>query len=492
MNIAISLSVVVLLTVQIAAVRVSQTGRKESIDPRVRIADGLKLPTEYDVSDMASTRPAANFDFIAWGSEFEARTFEQPVDHLNAYHQQAQHMNSSFTTFKQRYWINFKAWKGAAARAPIFIIISPYGGFSSYAYGTVGQLARDMGAMVVQIEGRFSPDSLPYGKSSGYNKRPNRMGLMSGENGMRDYIMLISHLRDTYDPEWVCPTATFGTSLAGMYAAWLRFKFPHVVDMSFASGSPMTGYPGTSDPLAFARTITDAWRDSTGDERCVDLIRDSFKALENTTCTGALWTRVYNEATYWAYPPRGRTSLLCQNGLTMKGLGSSPLEVAIALCGSDCAANCPAEVPEPSMWDYFSCTQVVNPIGSNGVSDFFPNDPWTTERRAANCMAQWGIEPQDEGDYHADLFGWHRLSQLADNAKRMIFSYGTYDAWTGFALATKDISPELPVFLIKGGCHGSDLIGNTVGDTEDMLAARAKGKAILERWVKEVQQRPSL
>merc|ERR1719476_899436 len=133
--------------------------------------------------------------------------------------------------------------------------------------------------MVIKVEGRFAPDSLPFNET-GFAKQANRIGLASAENALRDYVMMLSSLRDTYDPEWVCPVGTFGTSLAGMYAAWLRFKFPNVVDMAVASGSPMTGYPGTSDTLAFTKTVTEAWR-SEGDTECVDLVRDSFKALEN-------------------------------------------------------------------------------------------------------------------------------------------------------------------------------------------------------------------
>merc|ERR1712203_336637 len=102
----------------------------------------------------------------------------------------------------------------------------------------------------------------------GFDRQANRIGLLSAENALRDYVMLISYLRDVYDPDWVCPTAAFGTSLAGSYAAWLRFKFPHVVDMAMASGSPLTGYPGTSDTLAFNRITTETWRDA-GSSECV-------------------------------------------------------------------------------------------------------------------------------------------------------------------------------------------------------------------------------
>jgi len=474
---------------------------KEAVSPDRwgDIADAMKLPTdeiEPEISASATTedgRPV--FDFRAWGDEFDAKTFDQAVDHLNAYHQQDTGLDADTTTFKQRYWINTKSWAGAAAKAPIFVVISPYGGFNTYAYGFIGEMSRDMGAMVIMAEGRFSPGSLPFNES-GFDKQANRIGLASSENALRDYVMLISHIRDTYDPEWVCPTGTYGTSLAGMYAAWLRYKFPNVFDFAVASGSPMTGYPGTSDTLAFTRVTTEAWLDeSGGDESCIDLVRDSFKALEGHECSGKLWTNVYYEGTYYAYPPRGRILSACQRGAAKKAAGGSPFEVAIELCGSDCnKGSCPSGgAGAPSMWGYLSCTQVVNPIGSNGVSDFFwPPALWNTENRARSCKEKWDIEPLREGNYHADLFGWHRLSQLADSTSRILFAFGAYDAWTGFALSTTDISEELPVVVAPGGCHGSDLIGTRAEDTAGMLEARDKESGHVARWVAAIKARPAV
>jgi len=312
--------------------------------------------------------------------------------------------------------------------------------------------------------------------------------LVSSENALRDYVMLISYLRSQYDPDWVCPTATFGTSLAGMYAAWLRFKFPAIIDMSVASGSPMTGYPGTSDPFAFTRTITDAWADATQDLECIELIRESFQALEGNSCQETLWSVVYNEATYYSYPPRGRMTRSCEKAKAARDSGLPAWIVALTLCGPQCSAGCPAEEYPPSMWSYLSCTQVVCPIGSNGVTDFFPNEPWDIEVRRENCMKTWGIEPLEEGNYHAEIFGFHHTEKLAKSMSRMMFNFGTYDAWTGFALATEDISEDIPIVMVKGSTHGGDLIGGRADDTDEMLTQRARISDILSRWISTMQQ----
>jgi len=459
------------------------------LDIWAEIADGFRVPTQEDTADMVQLNSEGDFDFRGWGDEFTEETFEQAIDHLNAYHQQSENLGTDTTTFQQRYWINTKAWSGKEAKGPLFFIISPYGGFNPYAYGFIGVLARKVGAMVVQLEGRFTPGSLPFNESS-FDTVPNRMGLMSGENALRDYVMLISSLRDQYDPDWVCPVATWGTSLAGMYAAWLRYKFPHIIDMSFASGSPMTGYPGTSDPLAFSRIITEAWEDA-GDAECVDLVRDAFRALEGDNCHRPLYSQVYNEATYWSYPPRDRIPNACEKAKNMRLVGESDRAIALELCGSACAeGTCSGGSSSPSMWGYFACTQVVNPIGSNGVSDFiWPPNEWDVEVRRQYCLEDWGVEPQREGDYHAELFGWHHLAQLADNGKRMLFSFGSYDPWTGFALSEVDVSPEIPVFVVKGGTHGGDLVAPVAIDTQEMLDKRQIIDDNLVKWIADVQAR---
>merc|ERR1712194_575299 len=144
------------------------------------------------------------------------------------------------------------------------------------------------------------------------------------------------------------------------------------------------------------------------------------------------------------------------------------------------------------MWSYFSCTQVVNPNGRNGKSDFmWPPKPWDIQDRRAFCMGRWGVEPQSEGDYHAELFGWHRLPQLRDNGKRMLFSFGTYDAWTGYALAADDISPDIPVVMIHGVGHGSDLVAPVANETRDMLDGRQRIEENLAKWIDEVRSRPA-
>jgi len=429
---------------------------------------------------------SSEFDYDAWTAEFEEKSFEQQVDHTNAYHQQVAYLNAS-VTFPQRYWINFKAWGGVDAKAPIFVIPDPYGrrDFSMYSYGFIGEMSRDLGALVVMVEGRFAPGSMPFAES-GFDRQANRIGLMSAENALRDYVMVVSHLRDTHDPDWVCPTGAVGISLSGMYAAWLRYKFPNVFDFAVASGAPMIAYPGTSDHFAFGRIITEAWLDA-GGQSCNDLVRESFIAMLDHDRVWDLYSSVYVEVTYEAHRDRGRIPKLCQAAAAAKAQGLTPLDVAFVFCGERCQKPRRTGGSADSMWDYLWCTQVMVPNQFNGVEDFLFPSPFSVEVSASGCKSKWGVEPQAEGNYHADLFGWHRLPQLARSTSGILFAYGTYDPWTGYALSTVDISDELPVVMVKRGTHGGELKGTALSDTLDYVAARERILTYVRRWVLAVQ-----
>jgi hypothetical protein len=39
------------------------------------------------------------------------------------------------------------------------------------------------------------------------------------------------------------------------------------------------------------------------------------------------------------------------------------------------------------MWDYETCTLLVEPIGVNGISDPFPARPWSLEWLAEHCQS---------------------------------------------------------------------------------------------------------
>ena len=73
--------------------------------------------------------------------------------------------------------------------------------------------------------------SIPFNGSvaEAFQPTPERLGLLSVTQAMADYAALIQSVRDAHGcPD--CPVLSFGGSYSGKLSAYLRLKYPTVVD----------------------------------------------------------------------------------------------------------------------------------------------------------------------------------------------------------------------------------------------------------------------
>jgi hypothetical protein len=143
------------------------------------------------------------------------------------------------------------------------------------------------------------------------------------------------------------------------------------------------------------------------------------------------------------------------------------------------------QAPDTLGWDYLSCTEIVHPIGSNNVTDFFPPENWSVASTSADCLGQWSVQPIDNGIWIPTTFGYAEPNTLATSAARIIFAYGELDPWHVFAINKQNLSKELPVIMIPGGSHCADMAGSRKDDTPAMIAARRQEESILKSWMSE-------
>ena len=95
--------------------------------------------------------------------------------------------------------------------------------------------------MVVFMEHRFFGKSQLFGNASAAGKAtPGALGLLSVEQGLADYAGLVTSVLDNHTA-WHSPTISFGGSLAGTLAALIRVRYPHLIDMAWASSTPLLG-----------------------------------------------------------------------------------------------------------------------------------------------------------------------------------------------------------------------------------------------------------
>lgn len=109
------------------------------------------------------------------------------------------------------------------------------------------EIAEEFQALLVFAEHRYYGESLPYGAESFSDK--NKLGYLTSQQALADYVDLItylkiknhrkirsinSHVYDTAmsDDELTLanPVIAFGGSYGGMLSAWIRMKYPAVVE----------------------------------------------------------------------------------------------------------------------------------------------------------------------------------------------------------------------------------------------------------------------
>ena len=212
---------------------------------------------------------------ILLDSEYDEKELyfhEQLIDHMSKKHKK---------TYPQRYYKKSKYWKG-----PGYPILFLVGGEASleppmlFPFVNEG-LAKEFNAYVVSPELRF------YGKSQPVKNPTNEdlVQYLSPDQGLADSISLVTMLRKeigcSQDPtsHKYCPVITFGGSYPGFLSAMMRFRFPNVIDISYASSAPLKLYSQEVDPNAYFDKITQvAEAASPG---CASAVRSTMAAVRD-------------------------------------------------------------------------------------------------------------------------------------------------------------------------------------------------------------------
>ena len=88
---------------------------------------------------------------------------------------------------------------------------------------------------------------------------------------LADYVDLITHLRNTVEGASGSPVIAFGGSYGGMLAAWIRTKYPHIVQGAIAASAPVAQFTSPCD--AFGRIVTSDFSAASPNSSCSQAIR---------------------------------------------------------------------------------------------------------------------------------------------------------------------------------------------------------------------------
>ena len=189
------------------------------------------------------------------------RFYTQPLSHFSEGSTIAG--NASFT---QRVCIIDKFWKppaaelfphrqhaAAAKKGPILFYTGNESPIDEYVNNTglMWALAPKLGALLVFAEHRYEGLSFP-----GVVGVPNCLSHCTSAEALADYAALVVKVKADLGAG-SSPVVAFGGSYGGMLAAWLRMKYPNVVDGAIAASAPIWSFPSSRPPLdGFGRTIT--------------------------------------------------------------------------------------------------------------------------------------------------------------------------------------------------------------------------------------------
>lgn len=431
--------------------------------------------------------------------------FRTKVDHF------AFHNNK---TFKLRYLMDDRYWDRDGG--PIFIYPGNENNIEAFAQatGALWEWAPEFGALVVFAEHRFFGKSLPFGNES--FESPDKLGYLSSDQALADYADLILHLKYTLPGAEKSAVIAIGGSYGGLLAAWMRLKFPHIVDGALSSGGPFNMPPGLAPCSTYSEAVTNAYRSVS--EQCVTAIRNSWPLMERLAYTeagarqlqekfktcqplhpsnytlfrdmirdtyGVAAMSNYAEASELASTPANPVKEICKHFMnapkTTYGLVDGAAGAMSMFTSGDNAVPClDVFLYERNLasYQFLKCNELMQPFCGNGVSDMFYPFTWSATAERERCQKKFGITP----DFYRTvmMYGGSKFS----TATNIIFSNGELDPWSALGVQQPP-NDNVVVIVIPGVAHHVDLRFASPTDSRAVKQARLIEKNYIRQWISQ-------
>lgn len=137
-------------------------------------------------------------------------------------------------------------------------------------------------------------------------------------------------------------------------------------------------------------------------------------------------------------------------------------------------------------WSYQACTEMIMPVGSNGVTDMFPFMPFDMKSYLLQCEKQWGVIPKPR--WVETHYGGRGRGLDLKYASNIVFSNGDLDPWSSGGVTTS-VSDSVVAVMIENGAHHLDLRFSNPADPQSVKDARRIEVEHIAKWVKQAQER---
>nr|XP_037289023.1 lysosomal Pro-X carboxypeptidase-like [Rhipicephalus microplus] len=426
---------------------------------------------------------------------YKERVFRTKVDHFGFHNNE---------TFDMRYAIADQFWDSKSG--PIFLYTGNEFFMESFIENTglIWEWAPELKALIIFTEHRFYGKSMPFGKES--QKGLPYLGYLTAEQALADYADFLIHIKGTLPGAANSPVVAFGGSYGGMLAAWMRMKYPHLVTAALSSSAPLLMFPGLSPCSAFDRAITYAY-DQAG-PLCTKAVRKSWTIIESKFTSEKSVTALRNKLKLcqelhstdyvrlrdWLHDVYMVLAMLnyADASSLLTPLPAHPVREACkffqrGFASDDAIVDAVAQMVnlyfngtgtrscnDLDIFDQYQTSwrfQVACP-------DMFYPRTWNSTEFAQKCEGRFGLRPDF---YHGVMsFGGRNIG----SASNIVFSHGDLDPWSSVGIRASP-SDDLPVIMIPGGAHHSDLRFSTDSDPASLKASRDLEKAHVRRWLDE-------
>jgi len=217
---------------------------------------------------------------------YQVTSFNQTIDHFS------NQTSPNDQKWSQKILIDQSSWLGADKQGK-YIITTKYNKIGPIIFlagceadieslylgqGFFNQIIKpEIGAFAIYAEHRYFGASMPFGVDS-FNLE--NLKYLTADQTIEDFATIIKYYKNQVLNCTDCPVITFGGSYCGQLAAWLRMRYPELVDAAVTSSASLRTYSEVVDPEAFYASSTLAFNQS-NTHGAADIIKEGFKRLQN-------------------------------------------------------------------------------------------------------------------------------------------------------------------------------------------------------------------
>nr|ACO15310.1 serine protease K12H4.7 precursor [Caligus clemensi] len=437
---------------------------------------------------------------------------------ISYYNQTLDHFNEeNKKTWNQRYFVNTEFFNGTET-APVFLLIGGEGTASDswMKYGAWYGYAKEVGALMIQLEHRFYGSSRPTENMSTENLK-----FLTSQQALEDIVEFIRFAKQQYSLNETNKWVTFGGSYPGSLSLWMRSLYPELISGALSSSAPVEVKVDFEEYLGVVENDMNI-----RDPKCVPEVKKAIQQIQAlivsapdgwkkvakifSLCDGWSGDNIQDLRSFYAsvlgafYSSAQYDSVLNNDDLahmcpymSNEYFGDSSLERLASTLKGKYGGSClnvnykdlldfmtteewaHGEDVGYRQWVYQTCNEFGWYQTGNIWGSFFPVEFYTQQ-----CRDVYGMDFTDEiiasnANYTNIMYG-SKNPPLSNT----IITHGSFDPWHPMGIL-EDMSESVKTFIINGTSHCYDLYPpNPLSDSEELTRARNITFEHIKRWIK--------